>query len=70
MRPGSCWVTPNTHLVKWDLGEFVQKEGRATRWGTIEELLHASSVAKMHGIGIIVDAVLNVIAISVSLSLY
>lgn len=43
----------------WDLGEFNQKEGRATRWGTKEQLISACFTAKAHGLGIIVDAVLN-----------
>lgn len=47
--------------MQWDLGEFDQKEDKSTRWGTKEELLRASAVAKEHGIGVIVDAVLNVI---------
>ena len=52
-----------THsLGQWDLGEFNQKEDKSTRWGTKEELLQASTSAKTLGIGIIIDAVLNVIA--------
>ncbi|KAJ7274379.1 alpha amylase [Mycena haematopus] len=49
----------------WDLGEFNQKgnvnvEGAIkTRWGTRDELLQACRVAAVHGIDIIVDAVLN-----------
>ncbi|KAF8508526.1 glycoside hydrolase family 13 protein [Hysterangium stoloniferum] len=43
----------------WDLGEFTQKEGKATRWGTKDQLLKASVVAKEHGIGLVIDAVLN-----------
>ncbi|KAF8575962.1 glycoside hydrolase family 13 protein [Ramaria rubella] len=65
-----AWLPPpNKAMVKegrgydaydlWDLGEFEQKEGRATRWGTKDELLKSSSVAKAHGIGVIIDAILN-----------
>ncbi|KIJ51076.1 glycoside hydrolase family 13 protein [Sphaerobolus stellatus SS14] len=43
----------------WDLGEFNQKDGIATRWGDKEQLLKASQTAKEHGIGMIIDAVLN-----------
>ncbi|KAL5485987.1 hypothetical protein ACEPAI_7031 [Sanghuangporus weigelae] len=43
----------------WDLGEFDQKNSVATRWGTKGELTRACAVAKSHGVGIIVDAVLN-----------
>jgi hypothetical protein len=45
---------------KWDLGEFAQKDGIATRWGTKDELLDAVSTAKKYGIHILIDAVLNV----------
>ncbi|KAG9007630.1 hypothetical protein FRB94_014148 [Tulasnella sp. JGI-2019a] len=44
---------------KWDLGEFKQKGTTATRWGTKEEFLQCISTAKSHGIGILLDAVLN-----------
>ena len=44
----------------FDLGEFDQKGTIATRWGTKDELLHAVSVAKAHGIDVLIDAVLNV----------
>jgi alpha-amylase len=43
----------------WDLGEFDQKGTRRTKWGTKEELLELSRVAKQHGIGLMWDAVLN-----------
>ncbi|KAI0956156.1 hypothetical protein AcV7_006632 [Taiwanofungus camphoratus] len=43
----------------WDLGEFDQKGTVATRWGTKDELIRAISVAKAHGIDVIIDAVLN-----------
>jgi alpha-amylase len=44
----------------WDLGEFNQKGSVETRWGTKDELLHASEMARQHGIDILIDAVLNV----------
>ncbi|KAJ7104144.1 glycoside hydrolase family 13 protein [Mycena belliarum] len=43
----------------WDLGEFDQKGTVKTRWGTRDELLGACKVASSHGIGILIDAVLN-----------
>lgn len=43
----------------WDLGEFDQKGSRSTRWGTREEFLSACKRAQEHGIGILIDAVLN-----------
>ncbi|KAG7451163.1 glycoside hydrolase family 13 protein [Guyanagaster necrorhizus] len=43
----------------WDLGEFDQKDGIPTRWGTKEEFLHVCDVAKRYKIDIIIDAVLN-----------
>ncbi|KAI0250198.1 glycoside hydrolase family 13 protein [Lactifluus subvellereus] len=43
----------------WDLGEFHQKGTTNTRWGSKEELLRAISVAKQHGIDVLIDAVLN-----------
>ncbi|PVF95845.1 thermostable alpha-amylase [Serendipita vermifera] len=43
----------------WDLGEFNQKGGVATRWGTKGELIAAIKTAKEQGIDILVDAVLN-----------
>lgn len=48
-----CWT-------QWDLGEFDQKEGIATRWGTKAELVDAIAVAKQHGVQVLIDAVLNV----------
>ena len=47
--------------VRRDLEEFNQKEDKSTRWGTKEVLLQASTSAKKYAIGIIIDAVLNVI---------
>jgi hypothetical protein len=45
----------------WDIGEFDQRGTIPTRWGTREELLEACSVARQNNIGVIIDAVLNVI---------
>ncbi len=43
----------------YDLGEFDQKGSRGTKWGTKEELMELSKVAKEHGVGLYWDAVLN-----------
>lgn len=43
----------------WDLGEFEQKGGRATKWGTKEELLELTKKMKELGIVAYCDAVLN-----------
>ncbi|XP_006459524.1 hypothetical protein AGABI2DRAFT_184188 [Agaricus bisporus var. bisporus H97] len=43
----------------WDLGEFNQKGGVATRWGSKEELIRACETAKQCGLDILIDAVLN-----------
>ncbi|OCH94385.1 alpha amylase [Obba rivulosa] len=43
----------------WDLGEFDQKGTIATRWGTKDELIHATAKAKEHGMDVLIDAVLN-----------
>lgn len=43
----------------WDLGEFDQKGGKRTKWGTKEELLGAIKVAADKGIITYIDAVLN-----------
>ncbi|KAF2442633.1 glycoside hydrolase family 13 protein [Karstenula rhodostoma CBS 690.94] len=43
----------------YDLGEFDQKGKRATKWGTKEELLELSKLAKEKGVGLHWDAVLN-----------
>lgn len=45
---------------QWDLGEFNQKGGVATRWGSKEELIRACETAKQYGLDILIDAVLNV----------
>ena len=50
-------------VLQWDLGEFDQKGTVATRWGTKEELIRACSVAREHGVGVLIDAVLNVRAL-------
>jgi alpha-amylase len=43
----------------WDLGEFEQKGHRATKWGSVEELLALVDVAQRNGMGLLWDAVLN-----------
>ncbi|KAK0128363.1 hypothetical protein ONS95_000335 [Cadophora gregata] len=43
----------------YDLGEFDQKGGRATKWGTKEELVAMVKKANEVGVGIYWDAVLN-----------
>ncbi|KAI0280777.1 glycoside hydrolase family 13 protein [Russula aff. rugulosa BPL654] len=43
----------------WDLGEFHQKGTTETRWGSKDELVRAISVAKKHGIDVLIDAVMN-----------
>jgi hypothetical protein len=43
----------------FDLGEFDQKGGRATKYGTKEELVIAIQTGLQHGIVTYVDAVLN-----------
>lgn len=43
----------------WDLGEFDQKGGKPTKYGTKEELCHMIETARNHGIVTYVDAVLN-----------
>jgi hypothetical protein len=45
---------------QFDLGEFNQKGGVATRWGSKKELIQACETAKRYGLDILVDAVLNV----------
>src|SRR3954451_24937391 len=53
----------NLRISQWDLGEFTgpgRSRSTATRWGTKSELLSAINAAKLHGIDVIVDAVLNV----------
>lgn len=43
----------------YDLGEFDQKGGVATKWGTKEELLKLAATAKENNVGLYFDAVLN-----------
>jgi alpha-amylase len=43
----------------YDLGEFEQKGTRATKWGSKEDLIELTKVAKEHGVGLYWDAVLN-----------
>ena len=43
----------------YDLGEFDQKAGVRTKYGTKEELLELAKTAKEHDVVIYVDAVLN-----------
>jgi alpha-amylase len=43
----------------YDVGEFEQKGTRATKWGSKEDLLHLSQVAKENDVGLYWDAVLN-----------
>lgn len=43
----------------YDLGEFDQKSGRRTKWGTREELMSLIEAAKKYQIGVMWDAVLN-----------
>lgn len=43
----------------WDLGEFEQKGGRATKWGSKEELARMAALADRCGVKVLWDAVLN-----------
>ena len=43
----------------YDLGQFDQKGGKATKWGSKEELLQLVKKANEVGMGIYWDAVLN-----------
>jgi alpha-amylase len=43
----------------YDLGEFDQKGGVRTNWGTKEELLALVNEARNHGVVTYIDAVLN-----------
>lgn len=43
----------------YDLGEFDQKGGVATKWGTKDELIKMAEVANNHAVGLYWDAVLN-----------
>ncbi|KAF3762759.1 family 13 glycoside hydrolase [Cryphonectria parasitica EP155] len=62
--PPACkagWHTSNGYDLYdlFDLGEFDQKGGRATKWGTKEELIALAERARGRGISILFDAVLN-----------
>jgi alpha-amylase len=62
--PPACkasWPDQNGYDIYdlYDLGEFDQKGGRHTKWGTKEELVELTNAASAHGIGILFDAVLN-----------
>ncbi|KAG9712392.1 putative alpha-amylase, partial [Aureobasidium melanogenum] len=63
LPPGCKASSPNGNGYDvydlYDLGEFDQKGGVATKWGTKDELLALSSAAKDAGIGLYWDAVLN-----------
>ena len=52
--------THRCHSHQWDLGEFDQKGAIATRWGTKDQLTRACSIARQHGVGPVITAVLNV----------
>lgn len=43
----------------YDLGEFDVKGGKATKWGSKEELVELSREAERVGVGLYFDAVLN-----------
>lgn len=43
----------------WDLGEFDQKGGKRTKWGSFEELKALCDKAQELGVGVYWDAVLN-----------
>jgi alpha-amylase len=62
--PPACkasWPDRNGYDIYdlYDLGEFDQKGGRHTKWGTKEELVDLMNTASAHGIGVLFDAVLN-----------
>lgn len=46
-------------VARYDIGEFDQKGGVGTKWGTKEELQTLCRAANDHGVGIYWDAVLN-----------
>lgn len=43
----------------YDIGEFDQKGGIATKWGTKDELVRMAETANKHNVGLYWDAVLN-----------
>lgn len=55
----SVQLNPNKISDIYDLGEFDQKGGVRTKWGTKDELLALSAKAKELEIGLYWDAVLN-----------
>lgn len=62
--PPACkasWVTGSGYDLYdlYDLGEFEQRGGKHTKWGTKEELIQLTNTAKSYGIGILFDVVLN-----------
>lgn len=62
--PPACkatWHTGNGYDIYdlFDLGEFVQKGARHTKWGTKEELQLLTQTAHAYGIKVLFDAVLN-----------
>ncbi|KAK0610129.1 glycoside hydrolase superfamily [Bombardia bombarda] len=62
--PPACkasWPTGNGYDIYdlYDLGEFEQKGGRGTKWGTREELGEMADVAGRYGVKVLFDAVLN-----------
>ncbi|THX97898.1 putative alpha-amylase [Aureobasidium pullulans] len=63
LPPGCKASSPNGNGYDvydlYDLGEFDQKGGKATKWGTKDELMTLSKSAKDSGIGLYWDAVLN-----------
>lgn len=52
-----CRLPPNQIYDLWDLGEFDQKGGKRTGWGTKEELIQAIKVARENGVLSYIDAV-------------
>ena len=63
LPPGCKASSPNGNGYDiydlWDLGEFDQKGGRATKWGSIEDLKELAAKSNKLGIGLYWDAVLN-----------
>lgn len=66
----ALWVPPPTKAAGqnsvgydvydlWDLGEFDQKGGKSTKYGTKEELCKMIKAARDNGIVTYLDAVLN-----------
>lgn len=43
----------------WDLGEFMQKGTKRTKWGTFEDLRQLAQVAREHDVHLYFHAVLN-----------